>query len=150
MCRADIWLTTFSCPRRAATCCGCAPNPSFLAGLIARRPQLWAIEPFARLSRVLAGEALQREFSGSTEQLSIAGSTVTFQQLKAVQDSGGGAVVVHDPQARAGVAALAREGLWGELCTGATVARPRAAERDEDPIESGAHVMLLFHRPRRS
>ena len=113
------------------------------AGLIDREPQLWAVEPFARLSRVLAGEPLQGEFTGTTEQFSIAGSTVTFQQLKAVRDSGGGAVVVRDMQARKGVAALAREGLWGELCTGATVA---AVEQlmQQGCIGPGAHVTLLF------
>lgn len=92
------------------------------AGLIERRPRLWAVEPFARLTRVLAGESLQGEFLESTEQFSTAGSTVTFQQLKAVQESGGGAVVVRDIQARLGVSALARQGLWTELCTGGSVA----------------------------
>ncbi len=113
------------------------------AGLIERRPKLWAVEPFARLSRVLAGEAFQGDFPGSTEQFSIAGSTVTYQQFKAVQDSGGGAVVVHDMQARAGVTALAREGLWGELCTGATVAA-LGQLLQQGSIGPGAHVMLLF------
>jgi threonine synthase len=113
------------------------------AGLIERRPKLWAVEPFARLSRVLAGEALHGEFTGSTEQFSIAGSTVTFQQVKAVHDSGGGAVVVHDTQARAGVTALAREGLWGELCTGATVAA-LGQLLQQGAIDPEAHVMLLF------
>jgi len=113
------------------------------AGLIERRPKLWAVEPFPRLSRVLAGESLQAEFAGSTEQFSVAGSTVTFQQLEAVQASGGGAVVVGDLQARTGVTALAREGLWGELCTGATVAALRQL-RQQGSIEPGAHVMLLF------
>lgn len=92
---------------------------------------------------MLAGEALHGEFSGSTEQFSIAGSTVTFQQFKAVQDSGGGAVVVRDVQARAGVTALAREGLWGELCTGATVAA-LGQLLQKGSIEPGAHVMLMF------
>lgn len=113
------------------------------AGLIERQPKLWAVEPFARLSRVLAGESLQGEFAGVTEQFSIAGSTVTFQQLKAVQDSGGGAVVVQDAQARMGVAALAREGLWGELCAGATVAALGQLLK-EGSIKPEAHVMLLF------
>jgi threonine synthase len=92
---------------------------------------------------VLAGEALHGEFTGSTEQFSIAGSTVTFQQVKAVHDSGGGAVVVHDTQARAGVTALAREGLWGELCTGATVAA-LGQLLQQGAIDPEAHVMLLF------
>jgi threonine synthase len=113
------------------------------AGLIERQPKLWAVEPFARLSRVLAGEPLQGEFSGATEQFSIAGSTVTYQQLRAVQDSGGGVVVVRDEQARKGLAALGREGLWGELCTGATVAGLQQLVQ-QGSIPAEAHAMLLF------
>lgn len=113
------------------------------SGLIARLPRLWAVEPFPRLSRVLGGESLQGEFSEPTEQFSTAGSTVTFQQLKAVQDSGGGAVVVRDAQARLGVAALARQGMWAELCTGATVAAVEQL-RQQGRIGADAHAMLLF------
>lgn len=118
------------------------------AGLIERQPRLWAVEPFARLSRVLAGESLQGEFPGATEQFSIAGNTVTFQQRKAVQDSGGGAVVVGDAQARKGQEALAREGVTGELCAGATAAA-LAQLLQRGCIEPQAHVMLLFTSTRR-
>jgi threonine synthase len=113
------------------------------AGLIARRPRLWAVEPFARLSRVLAGEPLQADYAGSTQQFSTAGSTVTFQQLKAVRESGGGAVAVGDDDARAGVAALAREGLWAELCAGAGLAAARRL-RQQGHIEADAHAMLVL------
>ncbi|MES2976840.1 MAG: pyridoxal-phosphate dependent enzyme [Pseudomonadota bacterium] len=113
------------------------------AGLIERPPKLWAVEPFARLSRVLEGACLQGEFAGSTEQFSIAGSTVTYQLLRAVQDSGGGAVVVPDEEARRGLAALAQEGLHGELCTGATVSGLKSLIR-QGAIRPEADVMLLF------
>ena len=90
-------------------------------GLITRLPRLWAVEPFPRLARVLAGACAQGTFEGRTAQFSTAGHTVTLQQVLAVEASGGGAVVVSDAQADQGVGALAREGHWVELCAGATV-----------------------------
>ncbi len=92
------------------------------AGLVARLPRLWAVEPFPRLARVLQGEAAQTEFPGKTAQFSIAGGTVTLQQALATCHSGGGALVVGDRQANRGAARLAQEGLWVELCAGAGVA----------------------------
>jgi threonine synthase len=92
------------------------------AGLVDRMPRLWAVEPFPRLSSVLAGASAQDEFAGSTAQFSIAGGTVTLQQVHATRSSGGGAVVADDVQAERGADSLAREGLWVELCAGGTVA----------------------------
>ena len=91
-------------------------------GLIPHRPRLWAVEPFPRLARVLAGASPQDSFEGRTAQFSTAGHTVTLQQVLAVEESAGGAVVVDDEQADRGVAALAQQGHWVELCAGATVA----------------------------
>jgi threonine synthase len=91
------------------------------AGLIASVPRLWVVEPFPRLSKVLAGACAQDEFAGSTAQFSIAGGTVTLQQVHAARNSGGGAVVAGDAQAERGAGSLAREGLWVELCAGGTV-----------------------------
>uniref|UniRef100_UPI003158F43D pyridoxal-phosphate dependent enzyme n=1 Tax=Variovorax sp. S12S4 TaxID=3029170 RepID=UPI003158F43D len=58
------------------------------AGRIARLPRLWLVEPFARLSRVLAGGALNGAYPGHTAQFSTAGSTVTFLQWQAAVASG--------------------------------------------------------------
>jgi len=113
------------------------------AGLIARMPRLWAVEPFARLSQVLAGASAQADFSGSTAQFSIAGSTVTLQQQIAVQRSGGGAVVVGDADAARGVAQLGAQGLWVELCAGACVGAA-AQLRQQDHIAPADHVLLLL------
>lgn len=92
------------------------------AGLIDALPRLWVVEPFPRLSRVLQGASPQDEFPGSTMQFSIAGGTVTLQQLLAVRATRGGAVVVGDELASRGLTSLGREGLWVELCAGGTVA----------------------------
>jgi len=113
------------------------------AGLIARMPRLWAVEPFPRLSRVLEGAAPQGEFSGATAQFSIAGSTVTLQQMLAVQRSGGGAVVVGDADASEGSAQLAAQGLWVELCAGACLGA-LAQLRARGEIASSEHALLLL------
>lgn len=113
------------------------------AGLIARMPRLWAVEPFARLSQVLAGAPAQADFSGSTAQFSIAGSTVTLQQQIAVERSGGGAVVVGDADAARGVAALGAQGLWVELCAGACVGAA-AQLRQQGRIAPEDRVLLLL------
>ena len=113
------------------------------AGLIAHMPRLWAVEPFARLSQVLAGAPAQADFSGSTAQFSIAGGTVTLQQQIAVQRSGGGAVVVGDADAARGVAQLGAQGLWVELCAGACVGAA-AQLRQQGHIAPSEQVLLLL------
>lgn len=112
-------------------------------GVLDRVPQLWAVEPFARLSRVLDGVALQSEFEGRTAQFSTAGSTVTLQQEMAARLSGGGAVVVDDHAAAEGMSRLAKAGFWVELCAGACYSgawQLRSAGR----IASSQQVLLLL------
>lgn len=113
------------------------------AGLVAKVPRMWAVEPFARLANVLAGAPAQGEFEGSTAQFSIAGGTVTLQQVKAVRTSGGGAVVVNDAHAARGQARLGREGIWVELCAGAAVGAlaQLAASRDVGPED---HALIVL------
>ncbi len=112
-------------------------------GLIAHMPKLWAVEPFERLSHVLAGAALQSEFAGQTAQFSIAGSTVTLQQKLAVTRSGGGAVAVNDADASKGARALASQGLWVELCAGAGLAA-LSTLRGLGQIAATDHALLLL------
>jgi threonine synthase len=116
------------------------------AGLIEHLPKLWAVEPFARLSRVLDGAPLQSEFDGLTAQASIAGGTVTLQQERAVRQSGGGAVVVSDVEAARGVAELAAEGWWVELCAGACVGALASLRRQGEIAPSDRVLMLLTAR----
>ena len=112
------------------------------AGLIARMPRLWAVEPFPRLARVLGGESPQSEFAGQTAQFSIAGSTVTLQQALAVRRSGGGAVVVDDAGAVEGSRQLGAQGLWVELCAGACLGA-LAQLRARGEIAPSEHALLL-------
>jgi len=113
------------------------------AGLIDRMPRLWAVEPFPRLTRVLEGEPAHREFPGETAQFSIAGGTVTLQQLLAVRNSGGGGVVVDDAGALRGASRLAREGFWVELCAGSGVTATAQLLANAG-IAASDHVLLLL------
>lgn len=113
------------------------------AGLIDRMPRLWAVEPFPRLTKVLQGEPAQSEFSGETAQFSIAGGTVTLQQVHAVRRSEGGAVVVDDLGAHRGASRLAREGLWVELCAGSSVTAVSQLLVD-NRIARSDHVLLVL------
>ncbi|WP_372619473.1 pyridoxal-phosphate dependent enzyme [Falsiroseomonas sp.] len=105
-------------------------------------PRLIAVEPFPRLTAVLAGRArITDVFSGNTRQASTAGATTTDQALRAVRESGGAAIVVDDAEAEAAQAALAaRHGLFLELCAAACFAAlPRAANL----LPDGARVVLI-------
>lgn len=113
------------------------------AGRIARTPRVWAIEPFARLSRVLAGEPLSASFQGRTAQFSIAGETVTYQQWHAVQQSGGGAVVVDDTLARAAQRTLGAHGFWPELCAAAPLAATEILLR-QGSIKPSEHALFIM------
>lgn len=113
------------------------------AGRIARLPRLWLVEPFARLSRVLAGGPLNGAYPGHTAQFSTAGSTVTFLQWQAAVASGGGAVVVSDDQARAARRKLTAAGVSAELCAAAGLDALRQL-RQSGAIAGDAHVVLML------
>lgn len=113
------------------------------AGRISRLPRLWLVEPFARLSRVLAGGALNGTYPGHTAQFSTAGSTVTFLQWQAAVASGGGAVVVSDDQARTARRKLTAAGVSAELCAAAGLDALRQL-RESNAIARDAHVVLML------
>lgn len=89
------------------------------AGVITVLPKIWVIEPFARLSAVLAGQGLHQNYAGQTAQFSTAGATVTYLQWQAVTASGGGALVVPDAQAEQARQVLTSHGISAELCAAA-------------------------------
>ena len=91
----------------------------FDSGVITAVPRIWVVEPFARLSSVLAGADLHGVFSGHTAQFSTAGATVTYLQWQAATASSGGALVVPDAQARVARTLLASHGISAELCAAA-------------------------------
>ncbi len=95
------------------------------AGRIARVPRLHAVEPFPRLTRVLAGEDIRQQWPGDTAQYSIAGSTSTLQAREALRRSGGMAINVTDAEAECAKARLAAVGIGAELSSAAALAAIR-------------------------
>ena len=90
-------------------------------GLLKSVPRLFAVEPFPRISRVLGGEEVTGSFPGTTSLFSIGGSTVTYQSIKAIQETGGGAVVVDDGPVARDQLRLAQHGCYAELSSAATL-----------------------------
>lgn len=96
------------------------------AGHLGRIPALYAVEPFARISRVLRGEDVTSNVPGSTPLASIAGDTVTVQAVRAVERSGGGAVPVEWARVAEDQRGLARLGIYLENSSAAALTGLRA------------------------
>lgn len=91
------------------------------AGLVEKRPRIHVVEPFGRVSRVLAGEDYRGTFAGATALTSIGGSTVTYQALDALASCNGSAIVIEDAMARDDQKRLARCGFYLELSSAAAL-----------------------------
>ncbi|MEM5461077.1 pyridoxal-phosphate dependent enzyme [Paraburkholderia phytofirmans] len=100
------------------------------AGLLTVLPKVHAVEPFPRITRVLAGADMRETFHGSSEIVSIGGGTVTFQAMEALRMTGGTAVAVDDKQARMDQIELARAGLYLELSSAAALSGLKKLVRD--------------------
>jgi threonine synthase len=84
-------------------------------GVLDRLPRLVAAEPFARLSRVLAGADYRDKFAGQAPDMpSITGDTVTHQAMIALRGSNGLAVEAGSDEARAAQIQLAGRGFYVE------------------------------------
>ncbi|PTM40055.1 pyridoxal-phosphate dependent enzyme [Bosea sp. 124] len=105
-------------------------------------PRLVAAEPFPRLARVLAGADYRETFAGDTAQFSIAGSTVTWQAVKALRESGGLAVPVDDEAATLARAKLAGLGFHVELSAASALAA--LGRLAEDGRLAGRHAVLVL------
>jgi len=92
-------------------------------GLVRQLPRLVAVEPFARLSKVLDGADYRADFPGQAPDLSsIAGNTATFQAQYALTQSRGLAVVANSQEAVAAQSRLARRGFYVERSSAAALA----------------------------
>lgn len=109
-------------------------------------PKIWIVEPFARLTHVLAGQNLHNSYnnySGQTAQFSTAGGTVTYLQWQAATASAGGAVVVTDAQARQARLLLSQQGYSAELCAAAGLAGAQQL-RQKNMIAAQDQVLLIL------
>lgn len=91
------------------------------AGLVEERPRIHAVEPFGRISKVLAGADYRGSFPGHSALSSIGGSTVTYQAIDAISSCKGSAVVVDDAAAHEDQRRLARCGFYLELSSAAAL-----------------------------
>ena len=113
-----------------------------MAGFLDVPPRIHAVEPFPRLSRVLAGEDYRKTFPGSSALTSIGGSTVTFQALDAIKLCKGSAAVVYDADAQADQSRLARTGFYLELSSAAALSGLRVLVAN-GVIGSEAAVVMI-------
>lgn len=112
------------------------------AGFIEAIPRLYAVEPFARISRVLEGAKPQSWFSGETALFSIGGGTVAYQAIAAIEGSGGGAIVVSDEAVKRDQITLAHHGCYIEMSSAATLTGLRRLLND-GRITRGQSVVLI-------
>ncbi|PZN02014.1 MAG: pyridoxal-5'-phosphate-dependent protein subunit beta [Bacillota bacterium] len=112
------------------------------AGWLPELPRLVAAEPFPRLARVLAGADYRDQFPGRTRLVSIGGSTVTYQAVRAVEDSRGRAVAVTEGEAAEARQKLARAGVYAEGSSATTLAAALRL-RDEGWLHAGDRVVLV-------
>jgi threonine synthase len=93
------------------------------AGMIAKLPRMIAIEPAVRLESALKGGDHRREYQGPPHQMfSIAGSTVAYQSLLTLEQSGGYALTVTQAEARQARRTLGSCGVFAEYSSAAAFA----------------------------
>jgi threonine synthase len=112
------------------------------AGLVEQPPRIHAVEPFGRISKVLAGQDYRGIFPGHSALTSIGGSTVTYQALDAIASCKGTAVVIEDEAAREDQKRLARCGFYLELSSAAALTGLRKLVA-QGVITSDAAVVIV-------
>lgn len=93
------------------------------AGLIARIPRLFAVEPYPRLELILKGLDYRTLFTPPSHSMgSIGGKTSAYQALSALELSNGGAASVTNDEAIRARNELANHGYYLELSSAAALA----------------------------
>ncbi|MBF4694659.1 threonine synthase [Fusibacter ferrireducens] len=91
-------------------------------GYIKVLPKLICVEPFERVTQVLKGADYRSRFQGNYALTgSIGGNTVTYQALKAVQESGGDAIATSQDDVIASVKAFSEAGVYLETSSAVTI-----------------------------
>src|SRR5690625_4732003 len=88
-------------------------------------PQMFAVEPYGRISKVLEGELYTNHFHGSTDLRSIAGTTVTWQSLQAITESKGNVINITEEEAVKAQSMISRKGIHLELSSSTAIAAMR-------------------------
>nr|WP_256477130.1 pyridoxal-phosphate dependent enzyme [Bradyrhizobium sp. 186] len=112
------------------------------AGLLERLPRVHAVEPFPRIRKCLENGDYRSIHEGQSAMVSIGGSTVTYQSIKALRISAGTALAVTDREALDDQGILARNGLYLELSSAATLSAARSLTVADDEAHSKVIVCL--------
>ncbi len=107
-----------------------------------RCPKMIVVDPFVRTEKVLAGADYRDHFPGTSEQVSIASTTVTWQTVHTLRASGGLAIAVGDAAATAAQLELFQAGIPLERCSAAPLAALRRL-RAAGALPAGARVVLV-------
>jgi threonine synthase len=114
------------------------------AGLTRYLPRLIAVEPFPRLSKVLAGADYRGDFPGQAPDMpSITGNTVTYQAMVALRDSKGAAVEADGRQGQVAQRQLARRGFYVERSSAAALSGLQTAIAQGIVSRSDRVVLVL-------
>ncbi|MEM5426218.1 MULTISPECIES: threonine synthase [Paraburkholderia] len=113
------------------------------SGLVHSIPKVHAVEPFPRISLAQQGHGMVcSDYSGDTVMESIGGDTVTRQTLLALDSTDGVGVAVRDEQVIADQLVLAREGLYLERSSVASLTGLRRLI-DHGQIGQNARVVMV-------
>lgn len=113
------------------------------AGLITELPHIHAIEPFPRLSRVLAGEDYIGHFDGQSPIKSLGGTTVTYQGVKALLQGRGCVATPPTELTIEAQCSLSRVGLYVESASAIVLSGLRLL-RQASVIADDASVVLVM------
>lgn len=112
-------------------------------GLVQKVPHLVAVEPYARITKILEGEDYRNIFSGdSSATVSIGGDTVTYQAVSAVRLSGGAASNISQNQVADYQRELAKSGFYLES-SAATIIGSLTQLIADKIIPQGACVLMI-------
>ena len=117
---------------------------AFEFGLTNKLPKLIAVEPFARLQRVMNGANYTDSFNGdSVHTPSVGGTTVTYQSLKAIRESNGTVIVVPSNEGGIYQTQLAKLGIYAERSSSLVLGALFHATHSNFIKENESVVMLI-------
>jgi len=112
------------------------------ANFVETVPKVHAVEPISRISSVLEGCDYRQEFTGTSDLVSIGGTTVTYQAMHALKLCCGTAVTVNDSGALHDQKILAAQGLYLELSSAAALTGLRRLV-ERGTVQKGSTVVLI-------
>lgn len=117
---------------------------AFEFGLTNKLPKLIAVEPFARLHRVINGANYIENFNGdSVHTPSVGGTTVTYQSLQAIRESDGKVIVIPSNEGEIYQAELAKKGIYAERSSSLVLGALFNAKQSNFIKESESVLMII-------